>query len=251
MNRAGQPTSASRRHHGRRSARRGAWPARPRRAPRSARRWASSMSDAGAGEVEQLALVDRAREHDDLDALGHVAQLEVEALLAADGEGADGDVDRGAQRAVHEVAGHVHHVDPVDRPRQRVPQRARCRRRRRRPGCGRRGGWAGRCPGSAALASRAGSSGPRANTTSSPVSRSAATTRSGITRSSKVAGVSPRLKIARRPWLEKRWSSRVRRFQARESRPPGNTSSPAERLPGRLQPLDARGGSARRRWWRR
>ena len=119
----GQPTSASRRQNGRRSWRR--------------RRLACSASSsacrgqvvgvvhepAGTGEVEQLAIVDGRGEHHDLDALGHVAQLEVEALLAADGEGADGDVDRGAQRAVHEVAGDVHHVDPVDRPGQGVPQR--------------------------------------------------------------------------------------------------------------------------------
>ena len=58
------------------------------------------------------------------------------------------------------------------------------------PSTSRRPSWCtiGNTPGSAALARSAGLSGPRASTTSSPVSRSAAITRSGISRSANDAG---------------------------------------------------------------
>ena len=137
------------------------------------------------------------------------------------------------------------HVDPVDRARPARATAARCRRPRRRPGCGRRGGSAGRCPGSAALASSAGSSGPRGEHDlvagvevggDHPQRHRRAPRRS--------SGVSPRRKSARRPSLEKRWSSRVRRFQARRQPPAGEDLVAAERLPGLLEPLDPARGSA-------
>jgi len=49
------------------------------------------------------------------------------------------------------------------------------------------------------LASSAGSTGPLANTTSSPVLRSVATTRSGTSVSANVAAVCARSRIERRP----------------------------------------------------
>ena len=84
----------------------------------------------------------------------------------------------------------------------------------------------GKRPGSAALASSAGWSGPRANTTSSPVSRSRPPPAAAPRAPRRCRGCRRLRKMSRRPWLEKRWSSRVRRFHARDSLPPGNTSSP-------------------------
>ena len=85
---------------------------------------------------------------------------------------------------------------------------------RRRPSCS----TIGNTPGSAALASSAGLSGPRASTTSSPVSRSVAMTRSGTARSAKIAaGVA--------------WStsaSRPGRFE--------EVRSPAHDVPGPAEP---------------
>src|SRR5262245_41005348 len=68
--------------------------------------------------------------------------------------------------------------------------------------------------------------GPAANTTSSPVSRSQATTRNGSRSSANVSGVPLLGSRFRSPSLSKRWSSRVSRFHARAIFPPGNTMSP-------------------------
>ena len=57
----------------------------------------------------------------------------------------------------------------------------------------------GKSAGSAVLASRAGSMGPLANTTSTPVLRSVATTRSGTSVSANVSAVCARSRIERRP----------------------------------------------------
>ena len=125
-----------------------------------------------------------------------------------------------------QVAGHVQHVDPVDRPGQRVRERhgvddravdqdaAVVADRREDP----REGGAGQQRGLERARRRTR---PRRRCRGRRPPPAA-----GSRSSSKVSGVSPRRKTSRRPWLEKRWSSRVRRFQARDRRPPGNTSSP-------------------------
>jgi hypothetical protein len=57
----------------------------------------------------------------------------------------------------------------------------------------------GKSAGSAVLASNAGSTGPEANTTSSPVLRSVATTRSGTSVSANVGAVWARSRIESKP----------------------------------------------------
>ena len=93
----------------------------------------------------------------------------------------------------------------------------------RRPSC-----WTGgKMPGSAQLASNAGISSPDAKTTSSPVVRSQATTRSGTWSSANVRAGWPRSMISTRPRFDTRWSSRRSTFHTRWSRPPGNSRSPS------------------------
>src|SRR6266511_3997588 len=89
-----------------------------------------------------------------------------------------------------------------------------------RPSCS----MGGKSPGSAALASSAGSTGPDANTTSSPLPRSVVTTRSGTASSPNVGAVCARSRTACRPSFGNRWSSRRSTFHARTSLLPGNTS---------------------------
>ena len=81
------------------------------------------------GEVEQVALVGRVREHDHVDLGRGVPELEVEPLVAGDREGPHGHVERGTQPPLDEGPRHVAHVDPVDRAGQGVPQRHRVRDR--------------------------------------------------------------------------------------------------------------------------
>ena len=78
---------------------------------------------AAAREVEQLARVGRAGQHDHLDARRHVAHLELEPLAARVHEARHHDVERRALFAIGRARRHVEHEHPVDRPRERVPQR--------------------------------------------------------------------------------------------------------------------------------
>ena len=96
------------------------------------------------------------------------------------------------------------------------------------PSARRRPPWrtGGKTPGSAELPSSAGWSGPLDRTTSSPVSRSAATTRRGTCRSRKRLAVPESSITSRRPSLRMMWSSRRRMFQARRIALPGKTRSP-------------------------
>src|SRR2546423_543602 len=78
---------------------------------------------ARAREVEQITGIARAREHDDLDVVGDVPELELEALAARVGEARHHDVERRALDPFGHGARHVEHEHAVDRSRERVPQR--------------------------------------------------------------------------------------------------------------------------------
>ncbi len=70
--------------------------------------------------VEELAVVGGRGKHHDVDVGRHPPQLELEALVPGDGEGADGHVQRRADGAFGDRVRHVEHEDPIHRSRQRV-----------------------------------------------------------------------------------------------------------------------------------
>ena len=138
---------------------------------------------ARAREVEQVARIRRAGEHDHLDLGRHEPQLELEALAARVGEARHHDVERRAFGPIR----HAPDETFSTKTRSTGPASA-CESgtlSTTPPSTRRRPSWwtIGNTPGSAVLASSAGLSGPRTSTTSSPVSRSVAITRSGISRS--------------------------------------------------------------------
>ena len=162
--------------------------------------------------------------------------------LAGDRERPHRDVERGAQRPVDEGARHV----AARRSGRSGPARA-CHSgtvfddaRRRRAGA-RRARWAGRAPGAPCWRAAPARAGPDANTTSSPVSRSVATTRSGTSSSSNGrGGVGPVDDGVAGPRCRTGGRRGAGGSRPGASLPPGNTSPARSDVQTVVEVLDAR-----------